>query len=617
MEKILRILQLLNLNRNLSQRDISKKLNISLGKVNGVLKTLLKDEYIVTVKSGRGFTYNVTHKGIKLIEENLKEYDDIRIKLNENTLGNVKQAVILGAGERKEFGVPAGFLELKDERVIDRMLNILRDNGIEDVIIVAGYEYESYEALAREKGLKIVRNKKYKWTGTMESLALAKEYIEGDFILIENDLVFEERAIKELIDNSNRDCVLITNESGSGDEAFVEIRNGFLYKISKDKHTFNKINGEMIGITKLSYDGFNKILSEYEMYNENPYVNYEYCLLDIGRYYNIGYIKIDDLVWGEIDNKGHYTNMINHVFPRLKRKELEIRTLGLRSYIVDALKINEESIGHIIPAGGMTNKNYKVNIKDKAYILRVPGAGTEEMISRRDEKRNSEVGCKLNLDTKILYFDETTGIKISEFIKDAETLTGTSAKKEKNMRMTTELLRTLHNSKLKLNNSFDIIGKIELYEGLLINANGKNFSDYNEVRKKVVDLKEVLNNLNVEELPCHNDTVPENFVKSGEGRMYLIDWEYSGMNDPMWDLAAHSIECNFSEDDEELFLNIYLGETPNDEIRKRILIHKIFQDFLWSIWTNLKEAKGDDFGTYGIDRYNRAKKNLSLLKDMK
>ena len=617
MERILRILQLLNLNKNFSQRDISQKLNISLGKVNGILKSLLNDEYIVTVKRGRRFNYNVTEKGIRLLEENLKEYDEIKIKLNENTSAKVNQAVILGAGERKEFGFPAGFLKIQDTRVIDRILNILKDNGIEDVIIVAGYEYEMYEELAKEKGLKIVRNRKYKWTGTMESLALAKEYINGDFILIENDLVFEERAIKEVIANDNRDCILITNESGSGDEAFVETRNGFLYKISKDKHTFNRINGEVIGITRLSQDAFNKMINEYERYNENPYLNYEYCLLDIGRHYDIGYTKIDDLVWGEIDNKDHYNKMVNYIFPRIKRKELEVRTLKLREYIVEALNIDERHIGDIIPAGGMTNKNYKVSIKDKTYILRVPGSGTEEMINRKDEKRNSEVGCSLNLDTKLLYFSENTGIKISEFIKDAETLTGTSAKKEKNMRMTTELLKTLHNSNLKLNNSFDIIGKIELYENLLINAKGKNFNDYDEIRGQVIGLKDILNDLQVEEVACHNDTVPENFVKSGEGRMYLIDWEYSGMNDPMWDLAAHSIECNFSEDDEELFLNIYFGFSPDKNIRKRILIHKIFQDFLWSIWTNLKEAKGDDFGTYGMDRYNRAKENLKILEGMK
>lgn len=615
MDKELKVLKTLNEGKNLSQRQISKSTEMSLGKINEILKELTRDEYIICTKKSRGFDYKVTIKGMKVLEENLKEVDGVKIRLHRE-VAMVKQAVILGAGSRKEFGKPTGFLELKDETVIDRIIELLKDRGIEDITIVVGYESSYYKDYCKAKNIKLVENPKFKWTGTMASLALAKDYIKGDFLLIENDLVFEERAIKEVLKNSARDCVLITNESGSGDEAFVEIRNGFLYKISKDKHMFNKIDGEMIGISKLSYEAFNKMLKEYERYNKNPYLNYEYALLDVARYYDIGYTKIDDLVWAEIDSKDHYHNVVNHVYPKLRRKELEIKTISLRKYVVEALNVNEDSIGEIVPAGGMTNKNYKVSINNKNYILRVPGAGTEEMISRKDEKINAEIGFKLGLDTHVLCFDEVKGIKISEFIENAETLTGTSASKESNMKMTTKLLKTLHNSDVKLNNSFDILGKIKLYEDLLEKANGRNFDDYEEIRAKVIPLKELLVELGAKEVPAHNDTVPENFVKSGDDKMYLIDWEYSGMNDPMWDLAAHIIECNFSEDDEELFLRTYFEEDPDLKIKKRILIHKIFQDLLWSIWTKLKEAKGDDFGTYGIDRYNRAKKNLEILHQM-
>jgi thiamine kinase-like enzyme len=160
-----------------------------------------------------------------------------------------------------------------------------------------------------------------------------------------------------------------------------------------------------------------------------------------------------------------------------------------------------------------------------------------------------------------------------------------------------------------------VFQKINEYEEILDEAKGKNFEDYYEVKAQVMNLRSLLNELGMELRPCHNDTVPENFIKSGEDKVYLIDWEYSGMNDPMWDIAAHSLESNFSEDDEELFLQTYFSGEVGSNYRKRILIHKVCQDFLWSIWTNIKEAKGDDFGTYGIDRYNRAKKNLKILRE--
>lgn len=115
--------------------------------------------------------------------------------------------------------------------------------------------------------------------------------------------------------------------------------------------------------------------------------------------------------------------------------------------------------------------------------------------------------------------------------------------------------------------------------------------------------------------PCHNDLVPENLVKSGDDKIYLIDWEYAGMNDPVWDLAAHSLESSFSSKDDELFLSLYFTEGITDEIRTRFMMHKIFQDFIWSLWTVYREAEGDDFGDYGINRHNRAIKNTKLIKE--
>ena len=98
----------------------------------------------------------------------------------------------------------------------------------------------------------------------MESLATADGFIDNDFILIESDIVVEENGIKEIIEHKSRDCILITSESGSRDEAFVEIRNNKIYKISKDIAQLNRIDGEMIGISKISYEFYNKMLEEYK-----------------------------------------------------------------------------------------------------------------------------------------------------------------------------------------------------------------------------------------------------------------------------------------------------------------------------------------------------------------
>ncbi|MBU3209290.1 NTP transferase domain-containing protein [Clostridium algidicarnis] len=610
-EEYLRLLSIINNDKSLSQRGLSRKADISIGKINNMIKNLMEKEYVYVEKSGKKLSYILSDEGISLLEASFKDSYLKKIRLHEGGKKVIKQAVILAAGEREEFNMPIGMLQLSDETIIERILNILEMNGIKDTIIVAGYKSEYYEELAKKRGIKVVNNPKYKWTGTMPSLACAKDFIKDDFLLIESDLIFEDRVIEEVVNAKKRDLVVITNESGSGDEAFVEIRRGHLFKMSKDKHQLNKIDGEMIGVSKLSLDVFNKMMEEFK-YNTNPYLNYEYSLLDVSRNYDIGYLKIDDIIWGEVDNKEHYEKMTKRIYPRIKRREDKATEANIKASIVKALDIDENEISNIIPSGGMTNKNYKVDIKDETYVLRIAGAGTDDMINRIEEKRNSILASSLKIDTEILCLDEVSGLKIAKFIRNAETLTGESSKKEENMKLTTAILKKLHTSGLKFENTFDVFEKIELYENLLEKAQGKNFEDYYEVKEKVMKLQTMLEDLDVQLLASHNDTVPENFVKNEE-RIYLIDWEYSGMNDPMWDLAAHSLECNFSKKDEELFLNIYFDGEPEEKFKKRVFIYQICQDFLWAIWTNIKEAKGEDFGSYGIDRYNRAKKNLELI----
>lgn len=139
------------------------------------------------------------------------------------------------------------------------------------------------------------------------------------------------------------------------------------------------------------------------------------------------------------------------------------------------------------------------------------------------------------------------------------------------------------------------------------------YDGYEKYRSRIFFLQERLNALGVELRPCHNDLVAENFIKDIRGKIYLIDWEYSGMNDPMWDFAALFLESNFTETNKTLLLEHYLGGSVNDVLIEKILIYQILMDFLWSIWTCIKEAQGDDFGTYGIDRYNRAISNLDRL----
>ena len=273
---------------------------------------------------------------------------------------------------------------------------------------------------------------------------------------------------------------------------------------------------------------------------------------------------------------------------------------------ISSLLSDEEEVLSVEQLGGMTNQNYLVKTTSKPYIIKFFGKGTEKLINRQDEKYNLELLKDLNLDVKNYLFDIESGIKVNEYIDSATTLDSTSIKTK--FEKIAPILQTIHGSGKELRGEFAPFEEIKKYESLI--EGNILYANYEAVRKDVFSLEKRLADLGVDRKSCHIDLVPENFIESPQGRMYLIDWEYSSMNDPMWDLAALFLESEFTNQEEEDFLTYYESDkTPVS--REKIRIYKILQDTIWSLWTVYKEDQGADFGDYGVSRYQRAVDGLT------
>ena len=273
---------------------------------------------------------------------------------------------------------------------------------------------------------------------------------------------------------------------------------------------------------------------------------------------------------------------------------------------ISSLLSQEEEVLSVEQLGGMTNQNYLVKTTNKQYIVKFFGKGTEKLINRQDEKYNLELLKDLDLDVRNYLFDIEAGIKVNEYIESAITLDSTSIKTK--FDKIAPILQTIHASGKELRGEFAPFEEIKKYESLI--EEKIPYANYEAVREEVFSLEKRLADLGVDRKSCHIDLVPENFIESPQGRLYLIDWEYSSMNDPMWDLAALFLESEFTRQEEEAFLSHYESEqTPVS--REKIAIYKILQDTIWSLWTVYKEEQGADFGDYGVNRYQRAVKGLS------
>ncbi len=605
MEKIIVLLKLLANKQELSQRQIANETNFSLGMVNHLLRQMIERDLLCIQEGQKG--YLLTKKGRQFLNNTLYEQSLEKVNLGLAKWEVVNTAIILAAGMNPQFSGPIGLEWLeKDVCVIDRTITMLREEGISNIIMVIGYEKQKFIDRYKDKGILFVENDHYRWSGTMYSLSLAYPFINGDVLIIESDHVFERRFLKAAIEYPNENCLMLKGIEGGGADAFVEFdEKGNLYRISKDLHQLNRIDGSVSGLNKISYAMFTKMMEMFT-HNSNPYLNYEYAIENMARSFRVPTKYVDDAYCIDLNNQSQYHKLCQVFYPKIKEREDFQNKQEKMEVFSQIMQIDISEITNLTFAGGMTNRNYKVDTKNNgSYILRIPGKCTEQMISRQNEKYNSKIGYLLNLNVDTVYFNEVSGIKITRYVDHVETLNGESAQMEYNMKQTTSLLRTLHTSEVELKSYFDVSKEIEKYENIICQHKGKYYLDYDIGKEIFSYMKQEMDRLGWEFCPCHNDLVPENFIKN-EVRMYLIDWEYAGYNDAMWDLAAHLNECEFSKENEELFLSYYFnGQNISILQRQKIMIFKILQDILWSCWTMAKETEGEHFGDYGPMRLKR------------
>ena len=224
---------------------------------------------------------------------------------------NITQAVILAAGmgvRLKELnrGIPKGFISLADDvPIIEHSIEALLACGISDIIIVTGFMNEYYENLrSKYPQIKTVRNEKFSETGTMYSLWCARKLINTDFILLESDLIFETRAISELLKSRVKNSLLISGKTEAGDEVYVEADGDLVKQISKNKKVLGSIVGEFIGVSRLSYDFYLKLIPiAEESFESDLKVSYDMdCFVTVADKTPLGFLKIENLLWAEIDD---------------------------------------------------------------------------------------------------------------------------------------------------------------------------------------------------------------------------------------------------------------------------------------------------------------------------
>ncbi len=268
--------------------------------------------------------------------------------------------------------------------------------------------------------------------------------------------------------------------------------------------------------------------------------------------------------------------------------------------------------------GGLTNHTYHVTFANgEEYVVRIPGEGTEELIVRSDEAKSTELACRLGVDAKLLYFGED-GSKVTEYLKNAETMSGETLKDPVRIAQVADIFNIMHSCGEDTGVPFEVFDMAAGYEKIINDMNVPMFADYEEYKTKVMAVKKEIDAaVNAKKVPCHNDPLCENWVVSN-GKMYLIDWEYAGMNDGMWDIADVSIEACYEDEQDMLLLEKYLKRVPTTLDKKHFLASKLYVDFLWTLWAKTRVPyDGQSMEDWAIERYDRLKGNMKKFEELK
>lgn len=255
--------------------------------------------------------------------------------------------------------------------------------------------------------------------------------------------------------------------------------------------------------------------------------------------------------------------------------------------------------------GGMTNKNYLCSTEaGYRYVIRIPGLNTSWFIDRQSEWANHHRIAPLNINIEHVTYLKDSWIKASVFVENSF---DTLKSRREMINIACEALRVLHHSNVTFSNAFWVVDKINLYESVVKQNEIKLSSKYKPFRSLLEKYYDKYLYSKIRWTACHNDLVKENILLSPDNKIYLIDWEYSGMNDPLWDIASFILENDLNIVEQRyLMAAYYRGSVLRSDALEMLALFKIYQDVLWYLWSKIKEFNGDNYAEYADKRLQRA-----------
>lgn len=260
--------------------------------------------------------------------------------------------------------------------------------------------------------------------------------------------------------------------------------------------------------------------------------------------------------------------------------------------------------------GGLTNTIYRVDVDDESFVVRIPGASTELLaVDRDNEHHNTRAAAVAGICPRVTHFLAEDNVMVLEFVQ-GETMTVAGLQRPNMPTRMAQALKRLHAGPRFLRD-FNMFRLTEHYLKIVQQRAIRIPDGYHSYLPKVAQIEAAFARQPIATVPCHNDLLAGNYLDDGR-KLWLIDFEYSGNNDPTFELGNTCQEQQFDEARIQEMCAAYFGDALPDQLA-RMKLNMIMSDVGWTLWAAIQASISTidfDFWGWAVERWDRAKARM-------